>query len=122
MIVMQFLRWWYGYGWLTAAKELVAFLRRMASEFSLGILIRTLFAPWKRTVNLAGPNTPLNVRFQWWIGNQVSRFIGLLIRLIVLGVAVTLIIVTAVLGLAGLVIWPVLPFGWLVSLIMGLLA
>jgi len=99
---------------------MVSFLRRVAGEFSLGILLRTLFSPWKRTVNLAGPNTPINVRLQWWLGNQVSRFIGLLIRLITLGVALVFITVMAVLGLAGLLLWPVLPFGWLVSLGLGL--
>lgn len=120
MILTQFLRWWYGSGWMSAGKELVFLLRRTAGEFSLGILLRTLYSPWKRTINLAGPNTPINVRIQWWIGNQISRFIGLLIRLITLCLALVLMVVISALGLAGLVLWPLLPIGWLISLIMGI--
>lgn len=120
MLAVAFLQWWYGRGWLGAARRVQQQLGRTAQGFSLTLLLRTLFAPWKKTINIAGPNTPLQVRMQWLVGNLVARFIGLAIRSITLFVAVLLLSVIAALGLGLLLLWPVLPAAWLISLIIGI--
>lgn len=88
--------------------------------FSLGLLLRTLAAPWKQTVNVAGPNTPLQVRLQWWLGNQISRVVGFFVRL---GTLLAGIVILAVTGLAGgllILLWPLLPATSLGLVIIGL--
>lgn len=84
------------------------------------VLLRTLFAPWKQTINIPGPNTPIKVRFQWWVGNQVSRFIGFLIRAITLFVALCAVIVSGLVGVALLLSWYALPLLSVVLLVFGL--
>lgn len=109
MIILTLWQWWYRYGWQAAARALLRLLHATLHNFSVPVLVRTLFAPWKQTVNVAGPNTPLPVRLQWWVGNQVSRFLGAFIRIIVLGVAIVFLTATAITGGVLLLLWPFAP-------------
>lgn len=116
MFIVLMWRWWYMNGWISAAKGAIDLLKRQSRALSVPILLRTLFAPWKQTVNIAGPNTPIQVRLQWWVGNQISRFIGSIIRIIVLLIAGVVLGVTAVAAAVLLLSWffiPVLSVGLL---------
>lgn len=119
MIILTLWQWWYRYGWQAAARALLHVLHETLHNFSVPVLVRTLFAPWKQTVNVAGPNTPLPVRMQWWVGNQVSRFLGTAIRLIVLVVAFLLLTATATIGGVLLVVWPLAPAAIIGGLVMA---
>lgn len=113
-------QWWYIKGWQATARGLLELLKRQIEGFSVPVLLRTLFAPWKQTINIPGPNTPIKVRFQWWVGNQVSRFIGFLIRAITLFVALCAVIVSGLVGVALLLSWYALPLLSVVLLVFGL--
>lgn len=113
-------QWWYLRGLGSAFSWLLNLLRRQAEGFSVKVLLRTLFSPWKQTVNIPGPNTPLQVRLQWWIGNQISRFLGFLIRSITLLIALVALSVTTVLGMSLLLAWYFIPLASVVFLILGL--
>ncbi len=108
-------------GWQEAAKAFLAAIRRLSGVFSIDLLLRTLFSPWKQTVNIAGPNTPPQLRIKWWVGNQVSRFIGFIIRSSTLIVAALGLLVATVLGGAILLIWPLVPVTSVALIIVGLL-
>lgn len=119
MIILTLWKWWYQYGWLAAARALLHMLYGTLQNFSVPVLLHTLFAPWKQTVNIAGPNTPLPVRIRWWVGNQVSRFIGAAIRIIVLISAVVLLMVMTISGGILLLLWPFAPVAVAGGLIMA---
>lgn len=119
MITLTLWKWWYQYGWLAAARAFLYMLYGTLQNFSVPVLVRTLFAPWKQTVNTAGPNTPLPVRIRWWVGNQVSRFIGAAIRIIVLISAVILLAIMAVSGGVLLLLWPFAPVAVVGGLVMA---
>lgn len=119
MIILTLWQWWYRYGWQAAARALLHVLHETLHNFSVPVLVRTLFAPWKQTVNVAGPNTPLPVRLQWWVGNQVSRFLGAFIRIIVLGVAIVFLTATAITGGVLLLLWPFAPLAVVSGFIMA---
>lgn len=121
MIFGSMWRWWYVHGWQAAAKSLLQLLGRVAEMFSVPILLKTLLAPWKQTVNVPGPNTPLNVRAQWWLGNQISRVVGFGIRLLtIIAAGVTLGLILTVGGLL-LLSWYLLPPLVVVLLVAGVL-
>lgn len=119
MIILTLWQWWYRHGWQSAASALLQFLKAILQNFSVPVLVRTLFAPWKRTVNVAGPNTPIQVRLQWWIGNQVSRFIGFIIRAFVLMVALLMLLVGAIGGGLLLLAWPLAPVATILAIVMA---
>lgn len=119
MILLTLWQWWYWHGWQAAARALLRMLRAVLHNFSVTVLLRTLFAPWKQTVNVAGPDTPLPVRMRWWVGNQVSRFVGLAIRTGVLITAAVILLISSLAGGVLLVTWPLAPIAVLVAVIMA---
>jgi hypothetical protein len=79
----------------------------VADAFSIGSLVSTLFAPWRRIVSY--PGTSLNDHFHAWLDNLVSRIIGFLVRFFVLLAACISLLVIGLLSLIELAVWPCLP-------------
>lgn len=107
MLVIAFLQWWYGPGWRDASGRLSARLRLTYLNFSVPILLRTLFAPWRRIT--AAPGSSLEQRMRAIVDNALSRIIGMTVRLITLATACLLLAVYAVAGGIFLLLWPCLP-------------
>jgi hypothetical protein len=107
MLVMAFLQWWYGPGWRDAGQSLAAKMRDTYLSFSVPILLKTLFAPWRRIITPAGG--ALDQRLRAVVDNTVSRFVGLMVRLMALAAAMVLLLLYAVFGGLLLVLWPAIP-------------
>ncbi|MCC7289288.1 hypothetical protein IT414_02790 [bacterium] len=120
MVLFSFFTWWYGSGWAQVPREIRRRVNFILQFFSLKIILRTLFAPWKRDIAYAR-STALEDRFQALIGNLVSRFIGFIIRVIFMFTAVLAIIFTVVFGVLLMIVWPALPFSPILFLYWGLL-
>ena len=105
MFIVSLVGWWYlsGWGWLT--REISKRLDSIRQSFSVSILIRTLFFPWKQ---IQTPSTFRNF-FQSAIDNLISRFIGTSVRIFMLIGAFFSVVFVLIIGLACLIIWPVLP-------------
>ena len=106
-MLFEFFVWWYGPGWLQAWKNSTLWVKNVSQAFSVDVLLKTLFAPWKRIVSL--PGRSLDEKFRAMIDNLVSRVIGFAVRIIVLIAALVMIATTAVAGLALAVLWPLIP-------------
>jgi hypothetical protein len=119
MLAYEFLRWWYGPGWVGIGQNLKRRLGALSETFSVGILLRTLFAPWRRIVTYPGAGIGAHLRAMG--DNLVSRFIGFLVRLTVLIAAAASSAVLLLLGALQLAAWPVLPVAALGLLVWGLL-
>jgi ATP-dependent Clp protease ATP-binding subunit ClpC len=111
---MKFIVWHYLLGWEWFWKRAIFNFRKLFHFFSLGILIRTLFSPWKRlTVKESSSGFDIAKFFENLSFNIISSGIGFVVR-------VVLIFFTLVLGLSYLlilgpyfVIWWIFPiFGW----------
>lgn len=87
--------------------------------FSVRQLLSTLVAPWRRIIT--PPGRSLEDRWRSWIDNFFSRLIGLVVRLLVLLSAGVCLVTVAVLTLAELIIWPLLPPAVPACLIAGLI-
>ncbi len=81
----------------------------LADMFSIGILIRTLFSPWKQITTFTRSDQAVADKFKAGIDNVISRLVGSFIRSIVLFVAVLAIVIVAFASLLIAIIWPILP-------------
>jgi hypothetical protein len=118
MIALAFFTWWYGRGWNDAAHSLTKRIDSVNRAFSVRLLTRTLFSPWRRIITPQGSNIADHFRA---IGdNIVSRVIGFVVRLIVLFAAFMSIIVISIASVIELIIWPLLPPAILICIVLGI--
>lgn len=106
-MVLELFSWWYGKGWGIVAQNMQRRLERTAHLFSLPILVRTLFAPWRRI--LTYPGEDLAARFRAIADNTVSRAVGFVVRLAVLFAALLILLIVFVTALFELIAWPLIP-------------
>jgi hypothetical protein len=118
MLIAAFVQWWYGPGWRDAAARLQEHIRKTYLNFSMPILLRTLFAPWRRITT--PPGSSLQQKFQALIDNLISRCIGFTVRLMALFAGVCLIIFFVIFGGLVVLLWPVLPFLGPALIVLGL--
>ena len=102
MFAFAFFKWWYGPGWSGVLHATTKRLLSLSEMFSVAILLRTLFAPWRRIITY--PGAGLQERFRAFGDNLVSRFVGLFVRLSVLFCAFVFLVALIGLGLAELLL------------------
>ncbi len=107
MMTLEFFRWWYSRGWSLAVKRFEGKLRGIEQAFSVGILLRTLFSPWRRIITYPGGS--LSEHFKAMLDNLVSRFVGLFVRLSVLFAAGIITLLFCIAAFIAVVLWPLLP-------------
>lgn len=117
MLILDYLRWWYGRGWLGLASRVETRVAGTSEAFSVRILVSTLFSPWRRTIEL-GDRTIME-RTRAAVGNLVSRGVGFTVRLSALVTALILMTIESALGLAIFLIWPFIPLGSVLLILWG---
>lgn len=82
----------------------------VAHYFSISLLIKTLFAPWKRLVEVDdSPGFNPQKILETLMFNLISRGIGATVRLALLFAGMILMIVTFFAGISGLILWLIFP-------------
>ncbi|HEX3082478.1 MAG TPA: hypothetical protein VHQ86_04435 [Candidatus Saccharimonadia bacterium] len=107
MLVVAFVQWWYGPGWRDAAGRMSTRIRDTFLTFSVPILIKTMFAPWRRIITY--PGASLGDRMRAVGDNLVSRAVGFTVRLFALLMALALITAYFLFGGLLLLLWPAIP-------------
>ncbi len=109
MLAVDFLQWWYSRGWGHFALALIEKFRGMADFFSITLLLRTLFAPFRQIstqdVTEGGPMAYISNFFD----KLLSRIIGAVVRITILIFGTVVLVVEAMLSLIFVVIWPAIP-------------
>lgn len=121
---MQFVAlvsWWYGLGWLDQISLVRGRFARAADRYSLSLLLRTLFSPFKQLDAYGGGGTGLDARLRGWLDRQISRMIGAMVRSFMLIVGLIVIFAEAVIAAVRLLVWPFIPLAPLVGLILALI-
>jgi hypothetical protein len=119
MFMLEFGRWWYGAGWAHVVRSSGERIRGIALAFSLPILIRTLFAPWRRIISYGNHSFEDSLRAM--LDNTISRLVGFGVRLAVMLAAIVLIVLTSLLSAIVIICWPLLPLAGIGLVIRGLL-
>jgi hypothetical protein len=107
-MIFEMLRWWYGTGWLQATHRIGTWTKGVERIFSISLIFRTLFAPWRRIVSITGKS--LDAKMRDAMDNLVSRCVGFAIRFGVLIVAAIATFFTFIAAVLLVGIWPLLPF------------
>lgn len=109
MLILSFFQWWYGPGWIAQIRAIVKRAHSIADMFSIDILVRTLFAPWKQIVASSHADQAAGIRFRAGVDNLISRFVGTSIRSLFLVMALLFIAVSTVASVLVALLWPLLP-------------
>ena len=120
MIALEILTWWYRQGWAQVAKNAEQRFVKVSHMFSVPILLRTLFAPWRRIVTY--PGDTIEAKFRAMGDNLVSRVVGFSVRALVLFTAGVMLLCTALAGGIQLLAWPLMPPAIVVLTFMGIKA
>lgn len=121
MLVFNMIGWWYGAGFLVRLGGLGRRLGRTADIFSIGLMIKTLFNPFRQIDASAEGSGPAGM-MQAFLSRLISRCVGFVMRffLIIFGAIVLFLqslfsLIVAVVHLAI----PLLPIAGIVMMIVG---
>jgi hypothetical protein len=120
-IFLQYLSWHF---W-DVPKEILRgwgnFLRFNLNYFSIGLLLKTFFAPWKKYTWFYPRGFDPKKYLEVFISNMISRLIGAGVRfwLILFGVLTEILIIF--LGIIIFFLWLLLPFLLIAGFLLGLL-
>lgn len=117
-MLFELLRWWYGPGWLLAARRIGERTANVSHAFSAPILLKTLFAPWKRIVSTGAKG--FDAQIQAMLDNLVSRTVGFTTRLVVLIAAMFMLTGTFLLSVSIVIVWPLIPAAIVYCVIRGI--
>lgn len=121
MFIVGILSWWYGPGWRQRASRLSERLKASMDYFSIDLLLRTFFAPF-RQIAAGKVNGPLGLQMRALLDRIISRVIGAMIRFVMIIVGSLAIGFHGVTGIIMLVCWafvPTLPLVGIVLFIVG---
>lgn len=106
-----------------AVKALIAIWRNFIfffyHLFSLPLLVRTLFAPWRRLAQPYPDVFDAGEIFGTFITNTLMRIVGAVLRLVFIIIGTTALVVTGIVGIAACVLWLAAPFLVLAGIIGG---
>lgn len=121
MLLTAFIKWWYADGWFRIIKNTKSSLGNLAKNYSVGILLKTLFAPWKQisAANSAN-NKGLNGAMNKFMDKSISRLVGFTIRSTTLLAAGFSLLFMFLFRIFWFIVWPLLPVLPLAALIYGL--
>lgn len=119
MLALSLVAWWYSKGWLNTVTNLESMVTGISRLFSVPILLRTLFAPWKRIVSY--PGSSLDAKMRALADNMVSRAVGFVVRVLVLLTALIMEALAGSLGVLWIALWPCIPLLSVLLLVKGTL-
>ena len=121
MLMMGFLQWWYSVGWMDFALRQVERLRNLADFFSIGLLFRTFFSPFRQISAYGDENANIQQQIAEFFDKLLSRLIGAVVRffIIIFGI-IAILFVAAATGIMFLV-WPILPLMPVISVILAIM-
>lgn len=112
MLIVGLLGWWYTAGWKRMIHARLEGLSLTADYFSIGLLAKTLFAPF-RQISAGGVRGPIGVQIRAFFDKLISRCIGAIVRTIMIVLGVLAIALQMLFSLVGIIMWafiPLLPF------------
>ena len=121
MFIVGLLGWWYGPGWRGCMGRVVDRLAATADFFSISLLLRTLFSPF-RQISAGSVRGPLGVQLRAFFDRLISRLIGAMVRsamIIAGGVILTIQAIAGGLASVGWLFVPALPLVGLLLMLIG---
>jgi hypothetical protein len=121
MFLVGILSWWYGNGWRQRFTLLKERLGATADFFSIGLLAKTLFAPF-RQISAGKVSGSAKVQLQALFDQLISRLIGAIARFCLMIVGLIVLVIQLAWSAVVLVVWvlvPILPIAGIITAILG---
>ena len=120
MFIVSMIKWWYGGGWFNKLRLAKDSLAKTEDFFSIGLLVKTLFAPFRQISASSGVNDTIGEKLRAAFDKLFSRIIGAIMRtgMIIFGI-IALTFNVILLGV-GLITWPIIPLLPIVGVILSL--
>ena len=121
MLLLSLISWWYGVGLLVRLRGLKRALLRTADNFSIGLMLRTLFNPF-RQIDAGAKGKGIAEAFSAFLSRLISRMVGFVMRV---GMILTgsLILLLQVLGSFVIILLhlavPMLPVAGIIMMVVG---
>ncbi|HSW75040.1 MAG TPA: hypothetical protein VLG16_04180 [Candidatus Saccharimonadales bacterium] len=109
MLVMALVSWWYTAAWSGLARRIEQRLTQVLNFFSVGLLFRTLFDPFRQIAAAHGAQGDVSVQFKAWLDKLFSRCVGFVVRSIFIGIGIVSAIGIMIFGVLQLLLWPCVP-------------
>jgi len=107
---MGFLAWHYSKGFEFYIHTLTNVIDGVIHNFSFPLLLKTLFAPWKRQVVIEDkPGFDIGRFFENLTFNLISRGVGFVVRIALIITGVVVLVTVALFGILGLLVWTIFP-------------
>ena len=116
MFLVGIFQWWYSDGLVKHVKQQYLGILRTADYFSIGLLMQTLFNPF-RQISAGYVDGPLPIKIRAFFDRLFSRIVGAVVRTMVIVAGIIMIMMRLVWVAVGIVVWLVLP----VSPILGVI-
>lgn len=117
MVIISLLSWWYSEGWLEQISLTKRSFIKLADKFSIGMLLRTLFAPFRQIS--VGEQAGKTASLASVIADKlISRLVGSVMRLVMVFVGTLVLIIYAIISVLRLAGWPLLPLAPVLGLIL----
>ena len=120
-VIVIFWRWYYGQAVKDVLKGWKNFIIFSLEYFSVPLLLKTLFAPWKRDITKKPRGLDFKKLFEYLTFNLISRGMGFFIRFFTICVGILFFLLVVILGFIFFIIWLFLPLIILGLLILALL-
>lgn len=121
MVIVWALSWWYGAGFGAQFKKLLHQLESSYDYFSIGLLITSLFAPF-RQISAGKVSGPITVQLRAFFDRQLSRVIGAIVRSVLIITGSVWLLIQVLIGVIVLVVWmiaPLLPLVGFIAMLSG---
>lgn len=119
MFIVGILSWWYTAGWRQQFVNLQARLSRTLDYFSIDLLLRTFFSPF-RQISAGRVSGPLGIQVRAFFDRLVSRLIGAMVRGAIIVLGVLWIIVSTLISGCLAVLWVIVPLLPIAGIIVAL--
>jgi hypothetical protein len=117
MFLVGILSWWYGNGWYTRIQVIKKQLAFSADFFSIGLLISTIFAPY-RQISAGEVEGSISDQLHAFLDRSISRFVGAFVRIFMIIVGLIAMTIQIIFGVILITIWPILPIFFVIGLVL----
>ena len=121
MFLVGLLSWWYGDGLFARIRTIKNRIASVLDFFSIFILIRTLFSPYKQ-ISAAGDFDKSETWLQIFADKLISRLIGFFARVSLIIIGVIAIIFQILFSIILIIFWlilPIIPVAGLIMYVIG---
>ena len=110
MLALDLLQWWYLQGWGKFANGLIDRIKGTFEFFSIGLLLRTLFSPYKQMfAEDRSGRAGVDAFFGALFDNLLSRVIGFFVRVGIIIITLAIVLIELLLGGIAVILWPAVP-------------